>query len=177
MAARAAARPRGAAGEEQIVWPPEDQREAGEADTGSTIDAGDLCGFERRGDRLFATVSSARTQPFSYFDDNVDIVLLSWPVAGGEVEVTWLTDTPDIPERCPTLTPLGDHQFAVWGARDEEIATVVLIDAEGNLVAGPTVTTAPVHQRSMTTTLTDGTVAWTFAEYEASTVQVVLVRP
>lgn len=161
----------------QVIWPPEDQRELGDAEGISTIDAGDLCGFSRQGDTLFATVSTVPEQPFNYRDDNGDIAVLSWPMAGGDVSVSWLTDTPDVPERCPTLTPFKDHQLSVWGARDRLSATMALLDSEGNLVSGPTESTAPFDQYSMTVPLADGSVAWTYVDFDDDAAQVVVVRP
>ena len=161
----------------QVVWPPEDQRQIGDDEGISTIDAGDLCGFTRQGERLFATVSTVPEQPFNYRDDNGDIALLSWHMDGGDVDVSWLTNTPNIPERCPTLSSLKDHQLSVWGVKDGNTATLALLDNEGNLVNGPTESSAPFYEYSMAVPLTDGSVAWTYVNYGESDAKVVIVSP
>lgn len=161
----------------QNVWPPEEQRDAGRADTTSTVDAGDLCGFRRVGETLFATVSTAREQPFSYRFDNGDIVLLSWPVAGGEVTQNWLTNTPEVADRCPTLTPLGsEHQLIAWEST-ERSASMALVDNSGNIINEPVAVDAPFHRYSLAEGLEDGSVIWTYAEDGASTLQLVHVTP
>lgn len=163
-----------------VVWPPEDQRAAGKEARTSIIAAGDLCGFQYRDGRLYATASSGKTQPFSPNEDFGDVLLLSWDKDiedGGDVSVTWLTDTPATAEICPTLTALGDdHQLSVWGDRDGTTATLALLDAQGKLVSGPTLSTAPFHTASLAVQLPGGDVAWTYAGRSASTVQVAIVR-
>lgn len=171
---------------EYRIWPPEDQVEVGDEESVSTVGAGDLCGFTRRGERLFATVGTVREQPFNYFQDSGEVLLLSWPVGSlddTDVTTTWLTDSSEIPERCPTLSPMRDHQLSVWGRRTERNATedakatLALIDGDGKLVNGPTTTDAPFNENSMAVTLSDGSVAWTYAEPDESTVQLVIVKP
>ena len=160
-----------------VIWPPADQQQIGNAASISTIDAGDVCGFTRQGEQLFATVSTVPEQPFNYRDDSGDIALINWHMDGGDVTVSWLTDTPDIAERCPSLNPLKDHQLSVWGIKNGNLATVALIDTEGNMINGPTETSAPYYEYSMTATLADGRIAWTYIEYGKSNAQVVIVSP
>jgi len=163
-----------------VVWPHEDQIEAGYAGKSSTISAGDLCGFQYRNGRLFATIGTVRQQPYSLSQDFGDVVLLSWPVdveQGDPITETWLTDTPAIAELCPTLTAFGsDHQLSVWGERDGTTGTLALLDGDGKLVGGPTASTAPFHKHSLVVSLPGGDVAWTYADANVSTVQVVVAR-
>ena len=163
-----------------VVWPPEDQIEAGKAGATSTVSAGDLCGFQYRDGRLFATVATVKTQPFNTFEDFGDVILLSWPLGveqGDEISGTWLSETPDIAEQCPTLSALGsDSQLAVWGVRDGTTATLTLLDRRGEVVSGPTESTAPFHRSSLAITMPDGSVVWTYAERNATKVQVSVAR-
>jgi len=163
-----------------VVWPPEDQREAGRAGRTSSVDAGDLCGFQYRDGRLFATAASGRTQPFNFFEDYGDVILLSWALGikeGDEISETWLTQTPNIAETCPTLTALGhDYQLTAWGERDGNTATYALLDRQGTLVSGPIKSLAPFHSNSLAISLPDGSVAWTYAERDATSVQVVIAK-
>ena len=161
----------------QIIWPPEEQRDIGREFRSSVIDAGDLCGFNREGDTLYATVGTNRQQPYSYTDDNGDIVLLSWPVEGGEVQQTWLTNTPNEADRCPNLSPLAsDHRLSVWES-SEYSASMALLDRTGNVIKEAVAVDAPFDENTVITTLTNGTVMWAFAEYNDTSVKIMLVNP
>lgn len=166
--------------DDMVVWPHEDQWEIGEEGGTSSVSAGDLCGFQLRDGRLYATLGTVRQQPFNPSQDMSDVLLLSWPlgaVQGDTVSETWLTETSDVAEQCPTLTALGvDHQLTVWGTREGTTATLALLDDQGKLVSGPTASTAPFAKTSLAVQLPGGDVAWTYAERDATVVQVAVAR-
>jgi len=163
-----------------VVWPNEEQQKIGKELAVSSVSAGDLCGFQYRDGRLFATVSSGRTQPFNPSNDFGDVLLLSWALGikeGDEINQVWLTETPEIAEECPTLTPLGDnYQLIAWGTREGETAILALLDAQGELINGPTESIAPFHDNSLAIAMPNGSVAWTYAERDATKVKVSIVK-
>ena len=163
-----------------VVWPNEEQRVAGKAGRVTSTDAGDLCGFQYRDGRLFAMVASGRTFPFNPSNDFGDVLLLSWGLGieeGGEINEVWLTETPTIAEECPTLTPLGDdYQLTVWGTREGKTAVLALLGPQGELVSGPTESIALFHSNSLAIAMPNGSVAWTYAERDATKVKVSIVK-
>jgi len=163
-----------------VVWPNAEQREIGKALSRSSVAAGDLCGFQYRDGRLFATVAGGREQPFDPSNDFGDVLLLSWSLGikeGDDISQTWLTETPTTAEECPTLTPLGDnHQLIAWGTRGGTTATLALVDEQGKLMGEPTASTVPFHDQSLAIPMPDGSVAWTYAERNATKVNIVVVK-
>ena len=162
-----------------VVWPNEEQQAIGKELAKSSVSAGDLCGFQYRNGRLFATVASGRTQPFSPSNDYGDVLLLTWNLGieeGDEINETWLTETPEIAEECPTLTAIGEeNQLIVWGSREGTTATLALLDGQGDLISGPTASTDSFHGNSLAIAMPNGGVAWTYAERNATKVKVSIV--
>ena len=163
-----------------VVWPNEEQQEIGKELSKSSVSAGDLCGFQYRNGRLFATVASGRTQPFDPSNDYGDVLLLSWALGineGDEISETWLTETPEIAEKCPTLTAIGeDNQLIVWGSREGTAAILALLDGQGELISGPTASTHSFHSNSLAIAMPNGSVVWTYAERNATKVKISIVK-
>ena len=163
-----------------VVWPNEEQQAIGKELAKSSVSAGDLCGFQYRDGRLFATVASGRAQPFDPSNDYADVLLLSWALGineGDEVNETWLTETAGISEQCPTLTAIGEeNQLIVWGTREGTTATLALLGGQGELISGPTASTESYHGSSIAIAMPNGNVAWTYAERNATKVKISIVK-
>lgn len=154
----------------RVVWPAEKDPSI-EAE--STLSAGYLCGFARLGDRLYATAATSPRLPLAWDTADLDVLLTTWGLDGGDVRHTWLTDTP-APEVCPSVIADDDHLVAVWSARDDaEHVTIAELDADGAVRAGPERLAAPHHEHAVPIPHADGAVVWAVADYRTSRIRVV----
>ncbi len=166
-----------------IIWPEPEQRtpEIQKA-IRTTTGAGTLRGFVRSGDKLFATIDAAHTLPNPDRKTHGDVLLVRFALDGTVEKKSWITNTSDRRERCPTIAPYREGFLVAWSdarSRDDSRAVLAVVDANGDVVLAPKeVPDAQRHTHSSeVVALPGGGVAWLATTYRGSSIDLFTTAP